>query len=56
MLTNDMFCFSQQYIHDTLNPVRDDVDEKYLGPDGMLTKYDKYRYVTAVAATTGLIY
>ncbi|KAJ7360368.1 hypothetical protein OS493_017000 [Desmophyllum pertusum] len=34
-----------KYIADSLNPIRDDVDEKYLGPDGMLTKYDKYRHV-----------
>lgn len=24
--------------------MRDDVDEKYLGPDGLLSKYDNYRY------------
>ena len=29
------------------------MDEKYLGPDGMLTKYDHTRYVsTAVAVTS----
>ena len=31
------------------------MDEKYIGPDGMLTKYDNYRYVSAVVAATGLI-
>lgn len=34
-----------KYIQDQLNPFRDDVDKQYLGPDGMLTKYDKYRHV-----------
>ena len=46
-------CLSQQYIQDQLNPTRDDVDEKYLGSDGMLTKYDNYRYVLAAVAATG---
>ena len=49
------WCFYLQYIQDQLNPFRDDVDEKYIGPDGMLTKYDNYRYVSAVVAATGLI-
>jgi len=31
------------------------VHEKYLGPDGMLTKYDNYRYVLAVDAGVGLV-
>ena len=29
--------------------------KQYFGPDGMLTKYDKYRYVLAAAAATDLI-
>ena len=49
------WCFYLQYIQDQLNPFRDDVDEKYIGPDGMLTKYDNYRYVSPAVAATGLI-
>ncbi|CAH3032873.1 unnamed protein product [Pocillopora meandrina] len=37
-----------KYIADTLFPIRDDVDEKYLGPDGLLSKYDNYRHIAFV--------
>jgi len=31
------------------------VDEKYLGPDGMLTKYDHTRYASTAVAVTGFM-
>ncbi|XP_068695696.1 prominin-1-like [Montipora foliosa] len=39
-------------LKDTLYPLRDDVDNNYIGSDGTLTKYDTYRHIVFIIVAT----